>query len=186
MTAYYKGIGFIHIPKTGGTSIKKWLCDFPETIRYQTYHPKGSDLIQKHPDISYMFTVVRNPWARLVSQYKFLLKHKDRIGPKIGVDISVVDFNTFIEKFLHTKTDLWFTLATPQVEWLDCKVDLILKQETLNDDFKVIQKMLNKYDMLPLTNATGNVDYRDYYSEEQKDFVGNIFLKDVETFNYQY
>jgi len=63
------GIIFSHVPKSAGTSIVKALFDSKSRhvpiLRYAAYD-KGLF------DSSFKFTVVRNPWARLLSAYNYL------------------------------------------------------------------------------------------------------------------
>ena len=83
-----KNVVFVHIPKTGGSSIDDWLFDFagctrmlfspqplpdmtatPQHICYQTI----VGLLGPQIAIDYSFAVVRNPFKRLESEYKYRL-----------------------------------------------------------------------------------------------------------------
>ncbi|MBT3465432.1 sulfotransferase family 2 domain-containing protein [archaeon] len=71
---------FIHIPKTGGTSIKNYLRDNDIPTLFLSHDIE--DPKYKYPnEISkknnpHAFTVVRNPFDRVVSAYYFLKKKK--------------------------------------------------------------------------------------------------------------
>lgn len=99
---------YVHIPKTGGTSFKKvfkpFIDDFIVTeqsniIKKQAnfYHNdllvlnfKKSDALRKKEALgediwtrAFKFTIVRNPWDRYVSNWKWLTR-KERLFPKKG------------------------------------------------------------------------------------------------------
>ena len=69
-----KPLRFIHIPKTGGTSVRKFLLD-NDIQFYYGHEPKQ---VGRHryasvwkDEESYKFTIVRNPYARTVSYYNY-------------------------------------------------------------------------------------------------------------------
>ncbi|PNW28882.1 hypothetical protein [Formosa algae] len=67
-----KNFVFIHIAKTGGTSV------ISITGKAHRKHLTVKQVIkyigQKKWDNVYTFAIVRNPWAKVVSQYKFRTK----------------------------------------------------------------------------------------------------------------
>ena len=81
---------FIHIPKTGGTSIEDALFTFPEVYHFlkdknrdkplinNAFFPLRQDglaeTIKNNPNY-FLFTFVRNPWDRFVSLYR----HSSRV-----------------------------------------------------------------------------------------------------------
>jgi len=80
----YKGrnICFVHIPKTGGTAVEKWMArygvvrlhhvDVPMTSRITPQHFTANNLKEffGHDFFDYQFTIVRNPYDRLESEYR--------------------------------------------------------------------------------------------------------------------
>ena len=66
-------ITYVQIPKTAGTSIGHWLIDHKRTSVYKEWynHPTLEE-INSAIDKNFSFTVVRNPWDRIVSAYYFL------------------------------------------------------------------------------------------------------------------
>ncbi len=92
-----KRVLFIHIPKTGGTSIENWLSNFGEMQFYQPGIPTFMKCTPQHltfNDLTVLFNddffdvcfaVVRNPYERLMSEYLFrtenqLKKFKRRVN----------------------------------------------------------------------------------------------------------
>ena len=59
-------IGFVHIPKTGGVSVKRWFKAIEQPLPETVDFPKQNML----PDADWWFTIVRNPYDRMVSWYE--------------------------------------------------------------------------------------------------------------------
>ena len=67
---------FVHIPKTGGSSIQQWLLDNTSSqVTKSTKHHTLQKLESKYGKFDFSFAVVRNPWDWCVSWYFFT---KDR------------------------------------------------------------------------------------------------------------
>jgi hypothetical protein len=66
---------FVHIPKTGGTSIEDML-----NIRYSRKDPKSNFFNV------FRFTIVRNPWDRFASAYAFVHRHRLPVKRSTPID----------------------------------------------------------------------------------------------------
>ena len=176
-------VTFIHIPKTGGKSIRDWMLKFPDV----ELMPLNVREIQvKHPDIwrtrehfgelGWTFCCVRNPYDRILSMWQHLKKTIRSKG----------DFTNFVMRDADYKTYL-----KPMSTWCD-EVDYVMKFENLNEDFKLVQKKLNKTDSLKHIDkgALNKFDIptiiKLYYTDELKEFVTEKFKEDLERFNYSY
>jgi len=168
---------YIHIPKTGGNSIRSWMLSNVESAKGMF---KGS-FMEDHAPYSYIqkrikedhglvFTVVRNPWARVVSAYHY---HKglDRKG-------NLIDFSTFV------KTDMR-SASRPQHMYVG-KNTVILKLENIDEDFQQIQKYFNVWESLPVKNKSNHKHYTQYYNDETKEIVANKFKIDIIEYGYTY
>lgn len=176
---------FLHIPKNGGSSIVKWLqTNIPEHDVIRSH--SSLSMLSEHWKIERVFTTVRNPWARVVSSY-FYLKQSGFYWEFNNIH-SEDQFPTWEQyiKNLDFKLSDWNTLKTNQYEWMDGKVDYILKCENLNEDFKQIQELLGCSEPLPYINTSKHDDYRTYYNTEQQEFVRKIFEKDIDLFGYTF
>jgi hypothetical protein len=211
MSAYSPiGVGFIHIPKTGGKSMKNWIKEntLQAIVYEQTEHYSASMLLKKHPKIDYFFTIVRNPWSRLVSWYRFLTgRYLDKLPGLLNfklinfpIEIKTVEefknyaktltFETYVNNYLDVLTiKQWYNVSTTQTKWLDLPVDLIIKLEHINKEFEKIQRIFNCTKSLPFLNQHGhanNYHYTLFYNEELKKKVAKIFAEDIETFKYKF
>lgn len=96
-----KKILFVHIPKTGGSSIEAmmkrsgWECGFhrvqpPGFLKITPQHYHG-ELLQTIFDINkfdFCFSVVRDPVSRFISEYKYRNKHKYNSQLTTQIDIN--------------------------------------------------------------------------------------------------
>lgn len=183
MSAIIQGkLCFIHIPRTAGTSVIHWLeQNNIEHVRDVT-HPSQTMITE---DYEQSFAIVRNPWDRCVSMYSHLQKRGflwEALGLTTEEDLPTWD------KFLtdYLRKIYWFTTYTNQVEWIPNSVDILLRYETLNNDFKQVQELVNCHEPLPHVNYSAHSEYKSYYSTEQQKLVSNLFEQDIDMFKYQF
>ena len=176
---------FVHIPKSGGTSISHWLGESGQKF---DAHPNLQMLLTKVHGNPYSFAVVRNPWDRAVSAYQYLFETQKETLFQNYIDKGKPSFEQFIKSLKNVKVDqVWFNGATPQSLWVEPGVNKIIKFENLQEDFGEIQNLLQDFRKLPHLNASNrDSEYRKYFSEETRDIVGNIFLQDITNFDYSF
>jgi len=197
-------IGFVHIPRTAGTSVTNWLIkniSGSTQLKREQSHESASLLLQEFPEINYFFTIIRNPWSRMISMYRF---HSTVLPKEIDTNyfsdnkfssdefkqkVKSISFDEYIEKYVHTPTNVWYNSVTPQIKWLDLPIDLIIKYENLNTEFEKIQKLFRNKNTLPHLNKHGHSNqnhYTKFYNESTKKRVAEIFEEDIETFKYRF
>ncbi|WP_166422370.1 sulfotransferase family 2 domain-containing protein [Paraglaciecola sp. 20A4] len=207
---------YIHIAKTGGTSIRSVLNKlrwhdpmyylmFPcHKLSNMSGHVTGTKF-PRHcgaitakemlPDAFfnqlYKFAFVRNPWDLQVSSYHHIQREKPALLKGIK------NFNEFIEyKFDPARPYIFhFDIATKlQSEHLidlsgNIIVDYIGRYETLIDDFStIVQRCGMKNTPLPhKRKANGRAqDYRSYYNDDSCEAVSRHYKRDIELLNYQF
>lgn len=186
-----KNLTFLHIPKTAGTSMLEWLRinKGNSTVNEWESHPKHSEL----PQGNYSFTIVRNPWDRMVSAYHYLKNISLPEGSswlKLN-NITEENFPTFNEWIVNLSNfdnpvDYWFRPETEQIEWLDCPVNLVLRFENLAENFSQIQRLYGCFDTLPKLYVTNHSSYKDYYSHNTRTIVEKLSQRDIEIFKYSF
>ena len=205
-----RGYIFVHIPKTGGTSLALALedrahrddiliGDTPKAKkrkgRLKGLQAKGR--LWKHStladiygvigaeDMRAMFiaTLVRNPWERIVSYYHWL-QTQSFDHPAVTLSKS-----ESFDGFLHNKTITNSLRASParfyvtDVTGTEHKAHF-LRLEHLDEDLQPFETHLGfKLDM-PHANQSERDDYRGYYDNALAEHVAEICAEDIARFGY--
>lgn len=195
---------FIHIHRTGGTSIEAFFNQ-PRQKHYTIHH------YLKNPECQDMFkfTFVRNPWTKVVNHYRWRQEKKYKnwnLDGPLGVTFPVWLqhlYDTF--KINKDKTDIYPSKVRdahhlkpygmnliPQLNWIsnqkgDLLVDFIGRFERLQQDFNLVCSKLGiKKTRLPWINKTEHKPYHEYYNQERIEMVAEIYSKDIEYFGFQF
>ena len=199
---------FVHIPKTGGTSIENLVWPPPEERaesdlwmglisgyhnKYQTgglQHLLARQIREEVGealfDSYFKFSVVRNPWDRVVSQYLFMQRRPDLcrfIGLEQGA--SLKRYLDLIGLRQHVQ---WL----PQVDFLfdsDGKplVDFIGRFEDFPKTVRGITSRLGIFaKVIPHEKRSVRGPHCDYYNEGTRRIVGSLYADDIEAFGYRY
>lgn len=151
----------------------------------------------------FMFTIVRNPWERMLSMFFFY--HKNNFNsPEFfsGNKIIDNDFNKWIkyiysDNFNRSKThscvNIFDYCFSNQLNWIkDSKNNIInnvniYKIEDLNlDDFFKNTLYLKEYDIKKRVHPTEHKHYSKYYNQESIDLVYNHYKEDIVYFGYKF
>ena len=186
-----KPIRFIHIEKSGGTSVTR----FMQKNDIDFLLGKNTKKVKKHShaemfenEDSFKFTVVRNPYTRLVSYYNYTAK-----------GIFDCSFDYFVKNLLNEEKR-----QTPQVmkiykpitnrfgsktikeleecfDWNHCLIDKIFYLEKIDE----LLKFLKIDGEFPTENRSTFDDHMSYYTPELKEIVYDHFRKDFEILGYE-
>jgi hypothetical protein len=190
----YKCI-FVHQPKTGGTSIIKTFgldWDNPDAF-FMNSGVCEEDFLFK-PDGYFTFSVVRNPYDRFVSGWKFCHYTRNRSLmdvleklPACPPNLSVVtDPDCEHYAGAHITALQSDRLLLPNNHF---GVDAILRYEKLQEGFDAVCDRLGKpRQILPLVNTTRRGQYQHYFTREPaaKQLFDRHFQADLELFEYNY
>lgn len=177
---------YIHINKTGGSSIEKAL-----SLPFE--HKTAQGVIDKIGrdkwDDKFTFTVIRNPWDRAVSHYHYRVQtNTTTLGD------NPIGFKEWVKRTYRDQDPLYYEnprMFLPQIEWITDKegnilVDEIVRFENLNEEFGNIAKILGKNVRLPHVKASDRGNYKDYYDEETIQIIEDWFKRDIEIFEYKF
>lgn len=178
---------YVHNPKTGGHSIRSALSPEPCDPAWAIgAHQPASD----YRGGGLCFGFVRNPWARMWSMYKCLL----RGGPRdVFWGAAEAQQHGFRHWLLHVQSDRPPLLPAgppiqrrPQTWWLDgCTV--VGRFEALQEDFdRICQTIGLAPRSLPRANVGDGSDYRTAYDDEMITAVAEWFAPDCEQYAYEF
>ena len=203
---------FVHPYKVGGSSVSEALLNNVDCVRVTPAHLKVRDIYkpndiylrQQLQDVDltkmFIFSFVRNPWDRLVSWHTHLRevwpKKSREPGPAYRPALEY-NFNDFIIKFVggrfrFGKVGNGYDVNQYNFLTMPGKIlraDFIGRTENLQEDFNKVCDQLGIVQIeLERINVTENrrCDYREYYTEETKDVVANVYEKDITYFNYSF
>ncbi len=206
MISYSHKCIFVHIPKTGGTSLSDIVWPRHKRVesdlwmgfvddyhnKYQTgglQHLRATQIRQEVGDAVfeefYKFAIVRDPWDKAVSQYAFMKKRQDLrdfIGMKEGDTFKA--YLSLIQKRAHVQ---WM----PQRDFLyddsgRLMVDFVGRFESFDDDVRGILAHLGIGGIeIPHMNKSMRRDLSNYYDDEALEVVRSLYQADIETFGYR-
>jgi len=177
---------FMHVPKCGGSSVEEmffhsgWDMSYRNTrpssyikISPQHYHMEIAQSIFNFEKFDFIFSVIRDPFDRLISEYK----HRNRLKFQKGMKI---DFNTWALQAINmAEKDIscFDNHLRPQVDFFsdNCKVFLFEDLHKIECFFK------NKFDSsilpLPHSNKFG-IEEEVVVNEEVEERVRGFYSED--------
>lgn len=207
---------FVHIAKTGGTSIRaalspyKWkdpyriplfLCSRMSSLSHHRLacklprHAKAIAAYEMLPrelfNELFKFAFVRNPWDLQVSSYHHIQRERPNLLKDIGN----------FEDFLHWKLDpsrrpyqyIIDTSIELQSDYLidlngNIIVDFIGRYERLEEDF---QEACTRIGITPprlphKRQARDRTTYQKYYTDETAELIARHFKRDIKMFGYTF
>lgn len=204
MINHSKKFIFVHIDKTGGTSIERTIAKQLKTRFVGPQHEHIIDLLKKRNGEGYFkFAVVRNPWSRCVSRY-FSIKAKDTPREAKYKNTTFRDF-VLNEGNYFKLSSPWaqsspilsqlverYDPFLPQTKWIadhrgEILVDFVARFENLQEDYDFIcNKIGIPKTELPHLNKSAHAHYTTYYDDETRKIIEERFKEDIENFKYKF
>lgn len=182
MIDHVRKLIFVHIARTGGSSIetalvgKDWWSIDPSTKHISATAAReiyGEEIWSTY----HKFTVVRNPWDRIVSMWATKWWHRSS-----ELD-DCCSFDEFIKNIKPHPHERYNTLFYHQI--LNEKMDSILRFETLREDFARMLNSVGADDVpLPHVEKREHAHYTTMYNAAERRSVFERFHADIVQFNY--
>jgi len=198
---------FIKTRKTAGTSIEAYFekyCDKNDIVtptsycvRTGEYSPRNYNGFFNHMkpkkikckigdsvfDEYFKFTIIRNPWDKVVSRYYHKPRSHRPVGPRN------------FKKWLYSVQSKRCFRKDTQMQYCTIGNDFILddyiRYESMQADLKRICFILNLEFVTKTLSANSEYrkkrrPYQDYYNEKTKNKVASKFKKDINYFGYEF
>jgi hypothetical protein len=197
MLAYPTKLLFIHIPKTGGNSVKK-------TLGIRTTHHQITTFPLDSRKECFTFCFVRNPWDRLVSSFHYFLQYPRNKPHNPNSELTkktCADFTEFCrflrrtpveDKIIPDSRMHYGAQMKPQCFWIrnengEIDIDFIGRYERINEDF---QELCRRAQVDPVQlchiNHSEHRPYYEYYTKETREIVAEMYREDIEEFGYSF
>lgn len=204
---------FVHIPKTGGTAMALALearakaddimiGDTPKAVKRRG-RLKGVQVagrLWKHSTLAdaeglitrddmadlFTFTLVRNPWDRMVSYYHWLQAQKFT-HPAVTLAQSTT-FSDFLNAPLTAAT----FRANPYASYMtdgagQVHADLYIRLEHLSEDMALLADHLGFMPQMPIANQSIRPrDWRGFYSNSDADLLADLCAPDISAHRYTF
>jgi hypothetical protein len=208
-----KKLLFIHIPKTGGTTIGNIIhpYDKPLVLSHENLGRKYADILKGHKfhfgehenfnfykqyakrlgmDISsfFVFAFTRNPYSRLYSTWKFIRKQVD-MGNTLFVrqyKYNIKEsFTSWVKALSERNVYSWCQKQSWFVKRGQC--NFLGRYENFEIDLRKILDIIKvQCDNIPKLNQSSCRDeYQYYYDQQCKDIVYDLFKSDFTEFHYE-
>ena len=203
LTATDPPLLFIHVPKTGGSSMTALLRSLlPDAqVHSVVQHITLEEALAWKPELAdgFVFGIVRNPWARIVSWWTMIRSSAER-----AADGSVEDQRYFrrlpmwqavrdaadFDDFVIRVCPQFPRLHRPQAAYLWAPSrgpDYVGRTEALDEaTAEVLARLGLPPSNLPRVNASKHDHYRSYYTDRSRQHVEHMYARDVEAFGYAF
>lgn len=205
---------FVHAPKTGGTSLALalearamkddiMLGDTPKATRrrHKVKNIPTSGRLWKHSGLCdigglvtqtqieqfFVFTIVRNPWDRVVSYYHWL-RTQTFEHPAVGI-AKATDFSGFLRSsaVMRSLRDQPYTSYVTDNAGAE-RCNHFLRLEHLEQDIGPLKAHLG-FDLGPLPHVNSSnrdADFRGYYTPDDAEIVAQTCKGDIGRFDYTF
>ncbi len=183
---YVADYAFVHINKTGGSSIERALrLPFEHKTAAEKIAELGADEWARR----YTFTVVRNPWDKVVSHYHYRVQTN-----QTGLGARPLPFGDWVRLAYRDHDPAYYDqprMFMPQADWITgpdggLLVDEVCRFETLAADFAAVCRRIGTSAAIPHEKPSRRGPYREHYDDAAAEIVREAFARDIERFHYQF
>lgn len=169
---------YFNVPKCASSTIRKDI--FTEGDSQSLRNPIHS--LEKY----FRFAFVRNPWDRLVSNWRMFTTFPGRIRQiRSMTDEDLSRFEDFVEFSARRSNHHW----QPQVLFVPEELDFVGRVERFKEDIGRIRAATGlslQVDPMRKRNSTSHKPYWLYYTEALVNRVGDLYEADISRFGYDF
>ena len=200
---------FVHINKSGGAIITDNMKLNGNTKLTGFHRPLKDMLFLAEKNFSlkkenlYIFTIVRNPWDRMLSMYLFYHKNNfnspEFFSTNLDIDnnfnswIKYIYSNSFDRTKIHSGVNIYKYCFSNQLNWIkdnnddNININKILKFENNElDNFFKNEIKLQNYNINTRIHPTKHEHYSKYYNKESIELVRKHYQEDIDYFSYNF
>ena len=181
---------FVHIPRTGGTSIATQLGQNNKADKHRNLYQYKKELEKEIFNQYFKFTFVRNPWDVIISKYLADWYNNKKCGGRIG-NSSGKSLKFFLETYTIPDHESGDTFSD-----FFCKkeIDFVGKYENREDHLNFVSENIGFKINLNIHIGDHNKKnfskktkhYTEYYDDETRQIVAEKYAKDIEYFGYEF
>lgn len=186
MICHHRKLTFIHVPKNAGNAIAKWLGEAhsPDHRPWFEYAEESPKLWEEYTS----FAIIRNPWDRLVSLYRWWSKYQSKAYhlwritsfPELIEDceLGFPYGNSFERPRNHWRQQAYLISRRGEL-----RVDRLLRFEQLAEDWEAFMGP----DPLPVVNRLSDGrHYSAWYNDAWVEIVRRAYEDDVRLGGYEF
>ncbi|MFT7686576.1 MAG: hypothetical protein ACI9FB_001921 [Candidatus Azotimanducaceae bacterium] len=167
---------YYDVPKNASTTIRQELFD--QNLAFSMQDPQRN--LQEY----FKFAFIRNPWDRMVSNWKMFTTQEFRIEQlRSMTGENVSSFADFVHFSAQKANHHW----QPQVLYMPDELDFVGRVDLFHNDFNSVLNTIGCNErMLSKSNVTERKEYWYYYTPELVDYVAEIYSTDIERFGFSF
>lgn len=178
---------FVHINKTGGSSIERAFgMPFQHRTAQEFIDLVGLDRWRQ----CFTFAFVRNPWDKVASHFRYRVKTN-----QTALGDNPIPFSEWVLRAYGDHDPRYWDhpkMFMAQSRWVcdesgTLLVDFVGRFELLEKDFQYVCRRLGREAFLPHLKPSGaEVDYTHLYDAKSRDVVAERFAEDIHRFGYSF
>jgi hypothetical protein len=171
----------VHIPRTGGSSIEKLIVgdDMWGLGLLHEKHLSASQLKEKYADYwddYFKFAFIRNPWEMVVSRYHM----------PFNEDCNAQSGNSLLYFLKNVILPDW-EMGSPQCSaYINEEIDFIGRYENYDADRQKVLDIVGVENRHSHIEKTEHRHYSEYYDDETRELVAEMFADDIRRFGYEF
>ena len=156
-----------------------WMTRYHVPTKKQSFNSMHSFVDPHYNDHNckdmFSFSFVRNPYTRIISLYKFIKRYRH---------LTFLGFCQYlnVNKQVNVNQYKYLTLQN------EIPLDFVGRYENIKEDFNNVCEEIGipeRYIDLGFEHKQNLINYKNYYCDESKKIIDNIFDMDFKTFNYK-